>query len=137
MSLREKLARLEKTIPFSRPERVKQIEPDHSRLLPGGLWENSLGRCWRNRVEFSLDHSHGSFRIRELFENNPDHLQLVTTNRDVKGLSLDQLLFIDTETTGLSGGVGTIAFLVGLGYFEAGRFVHTNHFVRFTAFLWA
>ena len=31
-------------------------------------------------------------------------------------------LFLDTETTGLSGGAGTVAFLVGLGYAENGMF---------------
>jgi tetratricopeptide (TPR) repeat protein len=32
------------------------------------------------------------------------------------------LLFFDLETTGLSGGVGTLAFLVGCGYFEDDEF---------------
>ena len=32
------------------------------------------------------------------------------------------ILFLDTETTGLAGGAGTVAFLVGLGYFTAGGF---------------
>ena len=35
----------------------------------------------------------------------------------------EKALFLDTETTGLSGGAGTVAFLVGLGRLEAGRFV--------------
>lgn len=38
-------------------------------------------------------------------------------------VSPDGLLFLDTETTGLSGGAGTLAFLTGMGYFEHGRFV--------------
>jgi len=37
------------------------------------------------------------------------------------------LLFFDLETTGLSGGAGTIAFLVGCGYFDAGGF-HTRQY---------
>ena len=32
-------------------------------------------------------------------------------------------LFLDTETTGLSGGAGTVAFLVGVGYVEGDAFV--------------
>ena len=31
-------------------------------------------------------------------------------------------MFIDLETTGLSGGAGTVAFLVGLGFFDLGAF---------------
>ena len=33
------------------------------------------------------------------------------------------LLFFDLETTGLSGGAGTLAFLVGCGYFEGDGFL--------------
>ena len=34
----------------------------------------------------------------------------------------EDILFLDTETTGLAGGAGTVAFLVGLGYFTGGGF---------------
>ncbi len=34
----------------------------------------------------------------------------------------DGILFLDTETTGLMGGTGTIAFLVGVGWWERGAF---------------
>ena len=37
-------------------------------------------------------------------------------------LSPQDILFLDTETTGLAGGAGTVAFLVGLGYFTSGGF---------------
>ncbi len=35
--------------------------------------------------------------------------------------SLERAVYVDTETTGLSGGAGTLAFLIGLGRFEGGR----------------
>ncbi|MBR5547109.1 MAG: ribonuclease H-like domain-containing protein [Clostridia bacterium] len=35
----------------------------------------------------------------------------------------EDILFLDTETTGLSGGAGTIAFQIGAGYFTASGFV--------------
>ena len=38
-------------------------------------------------------------------------------------ISTDDILFLDTETTGLSGGVGTIAFQIGIGYFSPDGFV--------------
>jgi uncharacterized protein YprB with RNaseH-like and TPR domain len=34
----------------------------------------------------------------------------------------DRLLFVDLETTGLAGGAGTYAFLVGCGWFDGGSF---------------
>ena len=41
-----------------------------------------------------------------------------------------QWLFLDTETTGLAGGSGTYAFLVGLGWWDADGFVVEQHFMR-------
>lgn len=38
-------------------------------------------------------------------------------------VSPEDVLFLDTETTGLSGGVGTVAFQIGLGYFTRIGFV--------------
>jgi uncharacterized protein len=40
------------------------------------------------------------------------------------------ILFLDTETTGLSRGVGTVAFLVGVGYFTQDHFVVEQYLMR-------
>lgn len=39
-------------------------------------------------------------------------------------------LFLDTETTGLSGGAGTVAFLVGVGFIEDDHFVIEQYLMR-------
>ncbi|MFS8640598.1 MAG: ribonuclease H-like domain-containing protein [Symbiobacteriaceae bacterium] len=39
-------------------------------------------------------------------------------------------VFVDTETTGLAGGTGTYAFLVGLGFFQGDAFVVRQYFLR-------
>jgi uncharacterized protein YprB with RNaseH-like and TPR domain len=38
--------------------------------------------------------------------------------------------FVDIETTGLSGGAGTLGFLIGLGTFEEGNFTLRQYFLR-------
>src|SRR5207253_7184727 len=60
------------------------------------------------------------------------------------GLAPDDLrrpLFLDTETTGLSGGTGTVAFLVGLAWREADGLTLAQYFLRDfneeNALLWA
>lgn len=40
------------------------------------------------------------------------------------------LLFLDTETTGLSGGAGTVAFLVGVGYFDGDEMTVEQYLMR-------
>jgi len=39
-------------------------------------------------------------------------------------------LFLDTETTGLSGGAGTVAFMIGFGYLAGNRFRVEQHMMR-------
>ncbi|HUX21464.1 MAG TPA: ribonuclease H-like domain-containing protein [Spirochaetia bacterium] len=57
-----------------------------------------------------------------LTESRP--LPLLTSRLDD-----DRLLFIDTETTGLSGGAGTVAFLVGVGRVRLGYFRVAQYFI--------
>ena len=68
----------------------------------------------------------------KLFEKTfpmPDGLQhlddsaLELMGYEGKAFRLDRTLFIDTETTGLSGGAGTVAFLIGVGKTTGDRFV--------------
>lgn len=55
--------------------------------------------------------------------------------------SLDEPLFLDTETTGLSGGTGVVPFLVGLARYEDGRIHLAQYFLtdmdQEPALLWA
>ncbi len=53
----------------------------------------------------------------------PDILQKVFECSFPDKLTPEDVLFLDTETTGLSGGVGTVAFQIGLGYFTRVGFV--------------
>jgi hypothetical protein len=46
------------------------------------------------------------------------------------GLDYTRGVFLDTETTGLAGGTGTVAFLIGMGWFEGSRFVMKQLFMR-------
>lgn len=44
--------------------------------------------------------------------------------------SIDKLLFYDLETTGLSGGAGTLAFLAGFGWIENGQLIINQYFLH-------
>lgn len=60
----------------------------------------------------------------------PDTLRLMAAMAAEQHLAPEDLLFLDTETTGLKGGAGTVAFLIGLGRFEGERFVVTQYLMR-------
>ena len=53
----------------------------------------------------------------------PDILESIYGFAFPADLSPEDILFLDTETTGLSGGAGTVAFQIGVGYFTHSGFV--------------
>ena len=70
-------------------------------------------------------------------------LSCFTLPKEISGASLEMMqgqsypdckredfCFLDTETTGLSHGAGTVAFLVGVGYFEEDAFVVRQYLMR-------
>jgi hypothetical protein len=57
-------------------------------------------------------------------------LAVLANDPALRGLEYRQALFLDTETTGLAGGTGTVAFLIGLGWFDGDRFVTRQLFAR-------
>jgi hypothetical protein len=73
---------------------------------------------------------HGAMLLDRLMEVPTDPVSVVAADAALFDLDFSDTLFIDTETTGLAGGTGTIAFLVGMGYFEGGQFVIRQFFLR-------
>jgi hypothetical protein len=65
----------------------------------------------------------GAVRVEECDVVSPEALSALT-GRPVSPRVTPRAgpVFLDLETTGLSGGAGTVAFLVGCGYFEHGAF---------------
>ncbi|MDD4080008.1 MAG: ribonuclease H-like domain-containing protein [Eubacteriales bacterium] len=47
-----------------------------------------------------------------------------------RDIALKDFLFIDTETTGLRGGAGTVAFLIGAGWYESNTFHVRQYLMR-------
>jgi uncharacterized protein YprB with RNaseH-like and TPR domain len=79
---------------------------------------------------YGSGHRHGGVLLDRVMEIPTHPASLVSGDSSLTGLDFSNALFIDTETTGLAGGTGTYAFLVGVGYFERGRFVTRQFFLR-------
>ncbi len=65
------------------------------------------------------------YPLKDLFLRDPVPAQALERidGKPWQGIARQKWLFLDTETTGLSGGAGTVAFLVGLGYFDGDDYV--------------
>ena len=63
-----------------------------------------------------------------LFRLEPDGLRRIGWSG--RAFDVRRCLFLDTETTGLSGGAGTVAFLVGVGFVEGESFAVEQYLMR-------
>jgi uncharacterized protein YprB with RNaseH-like and TPR domain len=66
----------------------------------------------------------------ELGETRLDALELLAPGTAAAASDPSQWLFLDTETTGLAGGTGTYAFLIGIAWWEAGGIQVEQFFLR-------
>jgi len=86
--------------------------------------------------EIRVNHSGSHVRLLRRFaqpqaaEIDPRALRLIGGAPEDVPCDLSKWLFLDTETTGLAGGAGTYAFLVGLAWWENGGFVVEQLFMR-------
>jgi uncharacterized protein len=121
------------------PRPVELRAPDEtdslSRLLGAGIARNHFGehlaiRNWYSTPEF-VEPSRAALELltkRPASEGNRYKNQML----DMQDMLEDpeKWLFLDTETTGLAGGTGTYAFLVGLAWWDAGGLQIEQLFLR-------
>ena len=100
------------------------------KFVPGEVVENEAGRVYLVRHAFPLDARHGGVEIGSVLESIPEHIALTACDTDLEEFNPATACFIDTETTGLAGGTGTVAFLIGVGYFDGGAFRLEQAFMR-------
>ncbi|NUM56523.1 MAG: ribonuclease H-like domain-containing protein [Candidatus Hydrogenedentes bacterium] len=66
---------------------------------------------------FPLDTPQGAIDLGAVLQASGDHIALSGSDDTLKEFDPRKALFIDTETSGLAGGAGTVAFLIGIAYF--------------------
>jgi len=127
--LRRRLNRLGRSKKRTRaPQKAK---PAHSQNapLPGEEVSASSGRVLRIEKRFPLQHRHGVDALARFLQLDPHLFSSVVETAHAQGLP-DRWFFLDTETTGLAGGAGTFAFLVGAGFFAEDHFCLRQYFMR-------
>ena len=121
------LRRVIRRLETARPPRPA---PEPMEAVVGGeVIETDAGRLVRVRREFPLSYAHGRLPLAGAFGVSDEALRLLAGAGDGPA-DPRRLVFLDTETTGLAGGTGTYAFLVGAGRLEGERFVVDQYFMR-------
>lgn len=128
--LRKRLSRLggRKAQPKSSKRGVRH--PGAVSDLIGSEIETPAGPAFRIEEDFPQSHQHGRRRLDEILRFQSALTATVAQDPGLEGLKLNELVFLDTETTGLVGGAGTLVFLVGVGYFVEGGFELRQYFMR-------
>lgn len=93
----------------------------------GQVKETEAGSFVVQQKKYSPDYCQGLYHLNKFPET---HSQDNLLSDRVKNYSREEILFLDTETTGLAGGTGTVPFLVGLGYFKGDNFWLKQFFMR-------
>jgi hypothetical protein len=97
-------------------------EPDRApyrESLPLEPIENAAGTFERRLRSESPFVRVGGVALADALEASFPWLGVLALDEGLAGCSLEGALFLDTETTGLAGGTGTVAFLVGLAWWSA------------------
>jgi hypothetical protein len=129
-ALRRKVARIDKKYgagaprPDTKPARFFIEE-----WMSGQVVETPYGFHFETEKLWERHRLHGSFEISTLAEL-PEDLLGPLSSGDVGNVPPTRWAFLDTETTGLAGGTGTYAFLIGVGRISPQGFRLRQFFMR-------
>ena len=132
MNLRDKLKRFEQNNKPHEPveENIDYINED---AFDYEIINNNDGSYLKAVNKYEKDYQHGLYKVKKLSEKINQNILFTIANNKTDNLDddlIDNFLFIDTETTGLMGGTGTVSFLVGVGYFNNNNFFIEQYLMR-------
>lgn len=128
--LKDKLDLLGPSLSLSEKNRAKRSPPDLTAILPGELIENEFGQFFLTTMSHPFTKPHGQVDLNGLFQVPSDSFRWIGKSDSLENINLRHTLFIDTETTGLAGGAGTVPFMIGIGIFEERGFTIHQYFMR-------
>lgn len=114
--------RVERALPAKRVPRGVEA------YIEGEVATNERGDYFHARQALPFGRPYGKLRIGDVALADFSPLDLFLKESRLPGPS--ELVYLDTETTGLMGGTGTCAFLIGLGAAEGSQFVVRQFFLR-------
>ncbi len=94
--------------------------------LPGRIAQTAHGPVWVDCRKYGQDYTHGRYALGDIGQA----LSVKTLTLLGEGALGPHPAFLDTETTGLAGGAGTLVFLTGVGLWDTGTFTLYQVFLR-------
>lgn len=97
-------------------------------VVAGAFLRTPLGEVFFTEQMYLPDHRHGTSPIHSSLPFSS--IAQWANDPRLAEIPLSQFAFLDTETSGLAGGTGTYAFLVGIARFVEDQFVLRQFFMR-------
>ncbi len=107
---------------------AQRVDKGIEEYVEGVLEKNHLGEYFVARQAFPFGRPYGKLRISDISAADLSPLNLLFPQSPLP--PPERLIYLDTETTGLAGGTGTCAFLIGIGTLEGTQFVVRQFFLR-------
>jgi uncharacterized protein YprB with RNaseH-like and TPR domain len=104
--------------------------PPIEEVVDGQVVETGHGPCVVVDRVYPGGFEHGSVDISAALTHAPRTIAAIGRDAGLEALDIPTSAFLDVETTGLAGGAGTYAFLVGIGWFEGQDFHLRQVFMR-------
>jgi uncharacterized protein len=104
--------------------------PALEELMVGQEVRNEHGAFFAAEASIVVSRLHGSLPLDEFFPLDMPAAALLAASPPLEEIDWRAGLFLDVETTGLAGGTGTVAFLIGLGWIDGNTFVTHQLFAR-------
>ncbi len=98
--------------------------------VQGARHRNERGEYFVVDHDVHLDTFHGELSLSRFRCRRAGEVAILSGEPGLSDFDLSRAVFLDTETTGLSGGTGTAAFLIGIGYLDGERFRVRQFFMR-------
>ncbi len=101
------------------PRRGDSVAGALDALVAGEEIENAGGRCWLVTERYPVETVRGRLPLGALLDTTPQSIAPLYPHAGLDtGFDFSRVAFIDTETSGLGGGAGVYAFMVGVGIFQ-------------------
>ena len=132
LTLKERLERLVAAASARSTRSAIQRErlPPLEELVDGLRVQNERGEFFLIEEDIALESWHGDVPLSRFRTLSDATVEVLTADAELEAFDLREAVFLDTETTGLAGGAGTAAFLIGVGYVEGDRFRVRQYFMR-------